>query len=376
MSSVRLQVNLDALAENFHKLRQRGAQSMPANMSAAVVKANGYGLGMHVVSSRLYQEGCRRFFVATAAEGVQVRTLLPDVHIYVLAGATRQTLGDLIAFQLTPVLNTRQQCELWSPTRQPAALHIDTGMHRLGMSWDDDLSQLPALQLELLMTHFARADEWSDTLRSQQIQRFESCFAALRERHPDILASLNNSAAVLTDQWKKVALLQSEHEGCVDRLGVGLYGVNPHTQTDTPAAKQLLANVATLEAEVMQVRRVRAGATVGYGSTHCVSGSGRLVTIGAGYADGVPRLLSNQGHVFFQGYRLPIVGRISMDSLVVELADETAMTCEIDEGDWVEIFGPHLSVEEVASQAQTIAYEIFTGLGSRVQRLSYSQQGE
>ena len=376
MSSVRLQVNLDALAENFHKLRQRGAQSMPANMSAAVVKADGYGLGMHVVASRLYQEGCRRFFVATAAEGVQVRTLLPDVHIYVLAGATRQTLGDLIAFQLTPVLNTRQQCELWSPTRQPAALHIDTGMHRLGMSWDDDLSQLPALQLELLMTHFARADEWSDTLRSQQTQRFESCFAALRERHPDILASLNNSAAVLTDQWKKVALLQSEHEGCVDRLGVGLYGVNPHTQTDTPAAKQLLANVATLEAEVMQVRRVRAGATVGYGSTHCVSGSGRLVTIGAGYADGVPRLLSNKGHVFFQGYRLPIVGRVSMDSLVVELADETAMTCEIDEGDWVEIFGPHLSVEEVASQAQTIAYEIFTGLGSRVQRLSYSQQGE
>ena len=376
MSSVRLQVNLDALAENFHKLRQRGAQSMPANMSAAVVKANGYGLGMHVVSSRLYQEGCRRFFVATAAEGVQVRTLLPDVHIYVLAGATRQTLGDLIAFQLTPVLNTRQQCELWSPTRQPAALHIDTGMHRLGMSWDDDLSQLPALQLELLMTHFARADEWSDTLRSQQTQRFESCFAALRERHPDILASLNNSAAVLTDQGRKVALLQSEQEGCVDRLGVGLYGVNPHTQTDTPAAKQLLANVATLEAEVMQVRRVRAGATVGYGSTHCVSGSGRLVTIGAGYADGVPRLLSNQGHVFFQGYRLPIVGRISMDSLVVELADETAMICEIDEGDWVEIFGPHLSVEEVASQAQTIAYEIFTGLGSRVQRLSYSQQGE
>ena len=99
MSSVRLQVNLDALAENFHKLRQRGAQSMPANMSAAVVKANGYGLGMHVVSSRLYQEGCRRFFVATAAEGVQVRTLLPDVHIYVLAGATRLSLGVVIAFQ-------------------------------------------------------------------------------------------------------------------------------------------------------------------------------------------------------------------------------------------------------------------------------------
>lgn len=376
MSSVRLQVNLDALAENFHQLRRRGGQNKPLNMSAAVVKANGYGLGMSFVARRLYQEGCRRFFVATVAEGVELRSQVPDAHIYVLAGATSQTLGDLATYQLIPVLNTRQQCELWSPTRQAAALHIDTGMHRLGISWDDDLTQLPALQLELLMTHFARADEWSDTLRVQQTQRFENCFAALREQHPDILASLNNSAAVLTDQVTIDARFHSERVGCVDRLGLGLYGVNPHTQTDTPAAKQLLANVATLEAGVMQVRRVKAGATVGYGSTHCVSGSGRLVTIGAGYADGVPRLLSNRGHVFFQGYRLPIVGRISMDSMVVELSDEMAMTCEIDEGDWVEIFGPHLSVEEVASQAQTIAYEIFTGLGSRVQRLSYSQQGE
>ena len=376
MSSVRLQVNLDALAENFHQLRRRGGQNKPLNMSAAVVKANGYGLGMSFVARRLYQEGCRRFFVATVAEGVQLRSQVPDAYIYVLAGATSQTLGDLATYQLIPVLNTRQQCELWSPTRQAAALHIDTGMHRLGISWEDDLTQLPALQLELLMTHFARADEWSDTLRVQQTQRFENCFAALREQHPDILASLNNSAAVLTDQVTIDARFHSEREGCVDRLGLGLYGVNPHTQTDTPAAKQLLANVATLEAGVMQVRRVKAGATVGYGSTHCVSGSGRLVTIGAGYADGVPRLLSNRGHVFFQGYRLPIVGRISMDSMVVELSDEMAMTCEIDEGDWVEIFGPHLSVEELASQAQTIAYEIFSGLGSRVQRLSYSQQSE
>ena len=184
---------------------------------------------------------------------------------------------------------------------RPAALHIDTGMHRLGLSWDDDLSQLPALQLELLMTHFARADEWSDALRLQQIRRFADCVATLREHHPDILASLNNSAAILIGP-SYIGISQSEQEASrIDRLGIGLYGVNPHTQTDSSSAKQLLANVATLEAEVMQVRRVRAGATVGYGSTHCVSGSGRLVTIGAGYADGVPRLLSNQGHVFFQG---------------------------------------------------------------------------
>ena len=156
----------------------------------------------------------------------------------------------------------------------------------------------------------------------------------------------------------------------IDRLGIGLYGVNPHTEQEAAVAKQALATVATLEGQVLQVRRAKAGATVGYGSTYCVSAPGRLVTIGAGYADGVPRLLSNQGHVFFQGRRLPIVGRVSMDSLVVELTDESALACEIHEGDWVEIFGPNLPVEEVAQQAQTIAYEVFTGLGSRLQRLS------
>lgn len=372
MSTARLQVDLDALAQNFHCLRQRGAQSLPADCAAAVVKANGYGIGMRMVAQRLYQEGCRRFFVATATEGGQLRDLLPDVHIYVLAGVTKQTLGDLLAQRLTPVLNTQQQCELWSTTPQAgsAALHIDTGMHRLGLSWDDDLSQLPALQLELLMTHFARADEWSDALRPQQIGRFVDCVAALREVHPNALLSLNNSAAILADQVTPESPLGGSEASRIDRLGIGLYGVNPHTEQEAAVAKQALATVATLEGQVLQVRHAKAGATVGYGSTYCVSVPGRLVTIGAGYADGVPRLLSNQGHVFFQGRRLPIVGRVSMDSLVVELTDESALACEIHEGDWVEIFGPHLPVEEVAQQAQTIAYEVFTGLGSRLQRLS------
>ena len=372
MSTARLQVNLDALARNFHRLRQRGVQSLPADCAAAVVKANGYGLGMHMVAQRLYHEGCRRFFVATATEGGLLRDLLPDVHIYVLAGVTRQTLGDLLAQRLTPVLNTRQQCELWSTTPQAgsAALHIDTGMHRLGLSWEDDLSQLPALQLDLLMTHFARADECRDTLRAQQTQRFADSVAVLRDGHPNVLVSLNNSAAVLTDQVTRESLLDASDGPRLDRLGIGLYGVNPHTEQEAAVAKQALATVATLEGQVLQVRRAKAGATVGYGSTYCVSAPGRLVTIGAGYADGVPRLLSNQGHVFFRGRRLPMVGRISMDSLVVELTDESALACEIHEGDWVEIFGPHLPVEEVAQQAQTIAYEVFTGLGSRLQRLS------
>ena len=169
MTSPRLHLDLDALAHNFHLLRQRGAESLPAERAAAVVKANAYGLGIGPVAQRLWQEGCRRFFVAVTEEGIELRGVLPQAQIYVLAGATAQTLGELTSHRLMPVLNTPHQCALWSqlPDLGLAALHIDTGMHRLGLPWDYDFGSLPALQLELIMTHFARADEWSNPMRQE-----------------------------------------------------------------------------------------------------------------------------------------------------------------------------------------------------------------
>ena len=368
MTSPRLYLDLDALAHNFHLLRQRGPAALPADQAAAVVKANAYGLGLDPVARRLWEEGCHRFFVAVAEEGIELRSLLPGAQIYVLAGVTAQTLDVLIAHRLTPVLNTPHQCALWSqrPEARPAALHIDTGMHRLGLPWDYDLKTLPALQLELVMTHFARADEWSNPMQQEQLDRFSACVPSLRDQFPGVLFSTNNSAAALSNHNAPAGLL-ADAPMDVDRLGIGLYGVNPHVEKDSEPGKHRLANVATLEAQVLQVRPVRAGAEVGYGATYRVSRASRLATIGAGYADGVPRLLSNRGQVYFQGHRLPVVGRISMDSLVVELPDDA--TCNLHEGDWVEIFGSHLSVDDVAKAAETIAYEVYTGLGTRVRRL-------
>lgn len=368
MTSPRLHLDLDALAQNFHLLRQRGSAALPTDRAAAVVKANAYGLGLAPVAQRLWQEGCHRFFVAVAQEGIELRGLLPDAQVYVLAGVTTQTQDALTTHGLTPVLNTPDQCALWSrlPQARPAALHIDTGMHRLGLPWDYDLRTLPALQLELVMTHFARADEWSHPMRQEQLDRFAACVTPLRDQFPGVLFSANNSAAALSNHDASLGLL-ADVPMDVDRLGIGLYGVNPHVERDSEPAKHRLANVATLEAQVLQVRPVRAGAEVGYGATYRVSRASRLATIGAGYADGVPRLLSNRGQVYFRGHRLPIVGRVSMDSLVVELPDKA--TCNLQEGEWVEIFGSHLSVDDVAHAAETIAYEIYTGLGSRVTRL-------
>ncbi|NCF44399.1 MAG: alanine racemase [Proteobacteria bacterium] len=372
MTAPRLQIDLDALAQNFHTLRRRVAGDLPTQRAAAVVKANAYGLGMAPIAQRLWQEGCRRFFVALADEGAQLRSMLPHAQIYVLAGVTGQTLEAIKAHGLIPVLNSLEQCRLWSQGNagSTSALHIDTGMHRLGLSPDEAMSALPALQVELVMTHFARADEWGQAMRMQQLERFAACVPALLQRFPEALFSANNSAGALTDSVLPTWVAGLDEHRLVDRLGIGLFGANPHSLKDCAAAAVQLATVATLEAEVLQIRSVAAGASVGYGSTYTVAQACRLATIGVGYADGVSRLLSNQGQVYFRGQRFAMVGRVSMDSLVVELPADSAVGGGFTVGDWVEVFGSNIGVDEVATQMQTIAYEVFTGLGSRVRRLS------
>lgn len=360
MTAPRLRLNLDALAENYHMLRRRGPNAVLPEQAGAVVKANAYGLGAAPVSRRLWQEGCRRFFVAVAEEGVQLRQLLPQAQIYVLAGATKATVDMLRNHGLLPVLNSLNQCALWAGQgNAPAALHIDTGMHRLGLSSDVDVTKLPQLNLELVMTHFARADEAGHEMNGQQFDEFLQCIGKLEKLGRDFFVSTNNTAGALSHIGQG-----GSNARWVDRLGIGLYGVNPQLETAPSSDARALATVATLEAQVLQVRSVPSGVTVGYGATYGVQKSGRLATVSAGYADGVPRLLSNQGQVGFKGQKLPVVGRVSMDSLVVELPE----SCALGEGDWVEIFGSTVPVETIARQAQTISYEIFTGIGARVQR--------
>ena len=249
---------------------------------------------------------------------------------------------------LLPVPDSLNQCALWAGQGDaPAALHIDTGMHRLGLSSDVDVTKLPQLNLELVMTHFARADEAGHEMNGQQFDGFLQCIGKLEKLGRDFFVSTNNTAGALSDIGQG-----GSNARWVDRLGIGLYGVNPQLETAPSSDSRALATVATLEAQVLQVRSVPSGVTVGYGATYGVQKSGRLATVSAGYADGVPRLLSNQGHVGFKGQKLPVVGRVSMDSLVVELPE----SCGLGEGDWVEIFGSTVPVETVARQAQTISY--------------------
>jgi alanine racemase len=347
----RLIVDLDALARNYAKLRGLAA---PAEC-AAVVKADAYGLGVEAVTRRLAREGCRRFFVATSTEGAALRGLLPDAAIYVFEGAPEGAEAAFVEARLTPVLNSLQQVERWvRGAGGPAVLHLDTGMSRLGLSSAEvlALARRPDLlegpEMEYVMTHLACADEPGHALNRRQLEEFER----LRRLLPAARTSIANSAGIL---------LGPEHCGDLARPGIGLYGGNPLAAGPSPVEP-----VVTLEGRILQLRDVAEAATVGYGATHRVEPPCRLATVGVGYADGYPRNLGDRFWAAYAGLRLPVVGRVSMDLLCLDAS--AVPRGRIAVGDYVELIGPTVGLDDLAAAAGTLSYEVLTRLGARLER--------
>ena len=349
-------IDLDALARNYHLIRRK---AKPAEASA-VVKANGYGLGMVPVAKRLVREGCTKFFVATLAEGYALREALTKEDIYVLEGLPSGIEPVFADLRLTPVLNSLEQVERWAQFARsssngpaPAVIHIDTGMTRLGLGAREvravasNRPLLDGVRLEYVMTHLACSDEPSHPLNAQQLAAFDELRALL----PAAKTSIGASAGSLLGQ-----------SGDLLRAGIGLYGGNPFIDRPNP-----MEAVLRLQGRILQVREVEQAATVGYGATHEVTPPARLATVGVGYADGYLRSLSNRGVAVLDGVRVPVVGRVSMDLISVdvsEVAPEQARS-----GRMVDLVGGGVSLDEVAQTAGTISYEILTGLGSRLRRV-------
>ena len=344
-----VRIDLDALARNFNLLRARAA---PAEC-AAVVKANAYGLGVERVVRRLLREGCRRFFVATAAEARELRAIAAEAFVGVFEGALEGTVSTLVALGARPVLNTLEQVERWGQNG-PALLHLDTGMNRLGLSAADVgvLAQrrdlISSLSLEFVMTHLACADEPDHPQNAEQLARFER----LRGQLPAARTTIGNSAGTLID---------AAHRGDLVRPGIALYGGNPFSSLPNP-----MESVVTLTAPILQLRDIAEPETVGYGATYVASSPARLAVVGLGYADGYPRALSNSGTAAVHGRRVPVVGRVSMDLLCVDVGGLPRDDVRV--GDAVELIGPTIGVDEVAAAAGTISYEVLTGLGARLVR--------
>ena len=370
MTAARLTVDLGALRANYRcvaAVAEQGAAPPPG----AVVKADAYGLGAGEVVRALQAEGCRDYFVANLAEGVALRDTARtgEARVYVFSGPLDQDAADSMArHDLIPVLNDARQLALWRTHRAlPVAVHVDTGMNRLGFpSAEVEAARFADFRLCLLLSHLANADTPEDAMNAKQVARFR----AVAERFPGVPTSLANSAGVLSceGQAPRAPPLRALSKTSVGmaRVGIALYGGNPFA--DPPGSLLQGAGfpqvVATLEAQVVGLRDVPPGEPVGYGGTFVTERATRLAVIGIGYADGFSRRLTG-GEVAFGGVRLPVPGRVSMDLAQV---DATRVAQHIQIGDWVEVFGNTIHLEEHAARSGTIGYEALTAIGARVQR--------
>ncbi|KAB2915094.1 MAG: alanine racemase [Hyphomicrobiaceae bacterium] len=357
-----LTVDLAALRANWARLNQTSGRAE----CAGVIKADAYGLGLAPIARALTNEGCKTFFVATVDEGRAAREVQPGATIYVLDGLLPGAEAHYAGFDLRPVLSGLAEVRDWAAYgrarghRLPAAIHIDTGINRLGMpDYEVELlaaepGLLDAIDVTLVMSHLACADEPKNPMNAVQRDRFET----LRAKLPPAPASLANSGGMF--------LGPAYHFDLV-RPGIALYGGRAHEGAPNP-----MQTVVRLAARILQVREVPPGATIGYGATYKVARHSRIATIGCGYADGFLRALSvatgEAGPVgYVDDYPVPIVGRVSMDFITVDVTDVPAEL--IHRGTWVEVMGERVTVDDLTDRAGTIGYELLSRLSSRVYRV-------
>ena len=355
-----LSIDLDAIAANYRLLRDRAAPAF----CAAVVKADGYGLGASMVAGRLQAEGCRHFYVAHLAEGVALReSVAPGHAIYVLNGPPPGTCGEFERHGLTPVLNSVAQVAQWQALAAvagrplPAVLQFDTGMSRFGLSLEEmrelaaDPGGLAGIVPVLLISHLGCADTPAHPGNSAQHARFEQ-FRALMPGVPASLAASSGS------------FLGPDYLYDMIRPGAALYGINP-----VPGQPNPMRAVVRLQGRIVQTRWIEPGTGVGYGAAFVASVRSRIAMVAIGYADGWMRTLGGRGFATLSsgtGMRFPIVGRISMDSLALDVTalGDTALPA----GAGIDLIGTHCSVDDAAAAAGTIGYEMLTSLGQRYHR--------
>lgn len=367
MSHASLTVDIGAIRANWQALNAK----VP---SAAVVKADAYGLGAEAVVPALIEAGCRRFFVATVEEGVALASSLAQgqqrsggadalalIEIYIFHGIASREEGKICQQSgLIPVINSPAQWEYWQTAPSAYALHVDSGMNRLGFSaaelqiWIEKHWPQAAGRCQFLMSHLACAERSNHPLNALQLQRFKAARALL----PQVPASLANSSGVF---------LNADYHADFARPGCAIYGINP-----TPLMPNPMRQVARLSAPILQLQTAgKDEETVSYGASYAIAKGARIATVGLGYADGYLRALSNKGQAILAGKRVPIAGIVTMDMMMLDVSTipENALGLGME----AEFIGSLLTVDEVAGKAGTIGYELFTRLGARVKKQYITQ---
>ncbi|MCC1480608.1 alanine racemase [Roseibaca sp. Y0-43] len=344
MAQAELHIDLGALAANW-----RALDAMTDVETAATVKANGYGLGAGRVADALAKAGARRFFVAVAEEGVAVRAAIgPDLPIHVYGGHMAGDAGVIRDAGLIPMLNSVEQLtrHFEALPGHPFGIQLDSGMNRLGMEPDEwasvaeiALAQAPAL----IMSHLACADEPDHPMNTQQLATFRELTDGA-----GVPRSLSATGGVL---------LGRDYHFDLTRPGIGLYGGLPFAEAQA---------VVRLSIPVIQTRIVQAGESVGYGNSFVADRDLRVATIAAGYADGIQRALSRRATLWAGDTPCPLLGRVSMDLLTIDVSAVDGPVAALD------LIGPHQGVDALADVIGTIGYEMLTGLGQRYKRV-YSE---
>ncbi|MBE0413007.1 alanine racemase [Yoonia sp.] len=345
MSTGRLNIDLDAVVANW-----RALDGMTTCKTAAVVKANGYGLGSANVAKALFKAGVRQFFIAVAEEAAPIRAELgdkPDINVF--SGHMKGDTDLIRELRLTPMLNSVEQMTRHFETLpgHPFGIQLDTGMNRLGMEpqeWAAVAELVLSQNPTLVMSHLACADEPDHPMNPHQLDIFKQLTDGI-----SVPRSLAATGGIL---------LGSEYHFDLTRPGIGLYGGLPFTDA-TP--------VVELDLPIVQVRDVAAGEVVGYANSWQAERATRLATVSGGYADGIFRILSDKATLFHGNTPCPLVGRVSMDLLTIDITD-------LDETpDKLTLIGPQQSVDDLASAAKTIGYEVLTQLGARYTRKTYGK---
>lgn len=357
-----LTVDLDAIVANWRKLEKT---AVPAEC-AGVVKANAYGCGAEQVARALANAGCKTFFVATLDEAKVVRSAVPaSAAIYVLDGFFQNSGEAYARIDCRPVIGELNELAEWdvfcrrSGWSGGAAIHIDTGMNRLGLTITEAQAIIPRINagdhgITLVMSHLVSAEQLNSPINDRQLTTFRE-IASLFSGVP---ASLSNSSGIF---------LGAQFQFDLVRPGAALYGINPTPEADNP-----MRPVVDLKARIVQIRNIERGETVGYGGTWTARRPTRLAIVSAGYADGYFRAASaNDGtrgaEVVVSGRRCPIAGRVSMDLIAVDVTDLDKSA--VRRGHMVTLIGEGITVDELAHRFGTIGYEVLTSLGRRFARI-------
>jgi len=382
-------IDLDAVMANWRHL---DALSKPQCKTSAVIKADAYGMGAAIIGPHLAAAGCTIFFVMSAHEGASLRVALGDAGfaqcgIFVFAGLQQGQEDIFLDYALMPVINDTSQLarvSMMARTRNtmiPTALHLDTGMSRLGLSSSDmdwlveqmseDKTLLDGIDLRFVMSHLTSSDETESPANAAQLTRFND----LHGFFPGVRASLANSGGVF---------LGKDYHFDLTRPGISLYGVHPAGRSATDANKGL-NDAVRWDARILQVHEQKKGNSVGYNGTHILGRDSVIASLAVGYADGYPRALGDRAFgdpalgdkalVEIGGHVAPVIGRVSMDIITVDATDIPPQI--LRKADHACVLGPHYSLAQMATDAGTISYEILTGIGQRPERqYSYSQKAE